>query len=90
MRFVADMSIQMILGESTALIAAVGLTQLYAFMYNKNSLSFTDMHLIVDFFIRVSIALSIDLVFNSFSFWLQMSYFNIAVVRVGRKNGGST
>ena len=85
MRFVADMSIQMILGESTALIAAVGLTQLYTFMYNNNSLSFTDMHLIVDFFIRVSIALSIDLVFNSFSFWLQMSYFNIAVVRVWKK-----
>ena len=34
MRFVADMSIQMILGESTSLIAAVGFIQLYNFMYN--------------------------------------------------------
>ena len=33
-RFVADMSIQMILGESTSLIAAVGFIQLYNFMYN--------------------------------------------------------
>jgi len=85
MRFIADMSIQMILGESTALIAAVGAIQLYGFMYNNNSLSFSDMHLIADFFIRVSIALSIDFVFNSFSFWLQMSYLNIAVVRVWKK-----
>ena len=85
MRFIADMSIQMILGESTALITAVGFIQLYSFMYNNNSLSFSDMHLISDFFIRVSIALSIDFVFNSFSFWLQMSYLNIAAVRVWKK-----
>ena len=85
MRFIADMSIQMILGESTALVAAVGFIQLYSFMYNNHGLSFSDMHLVADFFIRVSIALSIDFAFNSFSFWLQMSYFNIAVVRVWKK-----
>ena len=85
MRFIADMSIQMILGESTSLVAAVGFIQLYSFMYNNHGLSFSDMHLVTDFFIRVSIALSIDFVFNSFSFWLQMSYFNIAVVRVWKK-----
>ena len=85
MRLIADMSIQMILGESTALVAAVGFIQLYSFMYNNHGLSFSDMHMVTDFFIRVSIALSIDFVFNSFSFWLQMSYFNIAVVRVWKK-----
>ena len=85
MRLIADMSIQMILGESTALIAAVGAIQLCTFMYNNNSLSFTDMHVIADFFVRISIALSIDFVFNSFSFWLQMSHLNIAVVRVWKK-----
>ena len=36
MRFVADMNIQMILGESTSLIAAVGFIQLYNFMYNRS------------------------------------------------------
>ena len=82
MRFVADMSIQMILGESTSLIAAVGFIQLYNFMYNRNDASSTS---ITQFFIRVSIAISIDFFFNSFSFWLQMSYLNIAVVRVWRK-----
>ena len=82
MRFVADMSIQMILFESTSLIAAVGFIQLYSFMYNRNDASSTS---ITQFFIRVSIAISIDFFFNSFSFWLQMSYLNIAVVRVWRK-----
>ena len=85
MRFIADMSIQMILGESTAMVAAVGFIQLYGFMYSNHGLSFSDMHLVADFFIRVSIALSIDFAFNSFSFWLQISYFNIAVVRVWKK-----
>ena len=85
MRLVADMSIQMILGESTALITAVAFIQMYSFMYNNNSPSFTDMHLIEEFCIRVAIGLSIDLFFNSFSFWLQMSYFNVAVVRVWKK-----
>ena len=82
MRLIADMSIQMILGESTALIAAVGFIHLYSFMYNDTDHSFSEL---TQFFIRVSIALSIDFVFNSFSFWLQMSYMNIAVVRVWKR-----
>ena len=82
MRSVADVSIQMILGESTSLIAAVGFIQLYNFMYNRNDASSAS---IIQFLIRVSIAISIDFVFNSFSFWLQMSYLNVAVVRVWRK-----
>ncbi|XP_073246215.1 uncharacterized protein [Porites lutea] len=87
MRFVADMSIQMILFESTSLIAAVGFIQLYKFMYNRSDTSSasTNMVFITQFFIRVSIAISIDFVFNSFSIWLQMAYLNIAVVRVWRK-----
>ena len=81
MRLVADVSIQMILGESTSLIAAVGFIQLYKFMYPDGSPESP----FDQFFIRVSIALSIDFVFNSFSLWLQMSCFNVAVVRVWRK-----
>ena len=67
MRFVADMSIQMILGESTSLIAAVGVIQLYNFMCKGKDISSE----ITEFFERVSIALSIDFAFNSLSFWLQ-------------------
>ena len=85
MRFIADMSIQMILGESTALIAAVGFIQLYNFMYHDGDPSSSNVYFVKQFFIRVSIALSIDFVFNSFSLWLQMSYLNVAVVRVWRK-----
>ncbi|KAJ7392835.1 hypothetical protein OS493_010495 [Desmophyllum pertusum] len=84
MRFIADMSIQMILGESTALIAAVCFIQLYNFMYSADNQS-TNMYFVTQFFIRVTIALSIDFVFNSFSFWIQMSYLNVAVVRVWKK-----
>jgi len=82
MRLIADMSIQMILGESTALIASIGFIQLYSFMYNEADLSFSEL---TQFFIRVLIALTIDFVFNSCSFWLQMSYMNIAVVRVWKR-----
>ena len=39
MRSVADVSIQMILGGSTSLIAAVGFIQLYNFMYNRSDAS---------------------------------------------------
>ncbi|KAL9971422.1 hypothetical protein ACROYT_G023942 [Oculina patagonica] len=86
MRLIADMSIQMILGESTAMIAAVGFIQLYNFMYPTDKLlNKGNIYFMSQFFIRVSIALSIDFVFNSFSFWLQMSYLNIAVVRVWKK-----
>ena len=77
MRFVADMSIQMILGESTSMIAAVGFFQIYKFIYNGQEAS-----VITEFFTRVSIAISIDFAFNSLSFWLQMSYMNVAIDRV--------
>ena len=77
MRFVADMSIQMILGESTSMIAAVGFFQIYKFIYNVQKAS-----VITEFFTRVSIAISIDFAFNSLSFWLQMSYMNVAIDRV--------
>ena len=82
MRFVADMSIQMILGESTSLIAAVGFFQIYKFIYSGQKA----LSVITEFFTRVSIAISIDFGFNSLSFWLQMSYMNVAIDRVWKKS----
>ena len=82
MRFVADMSIQMILGESTSLIAAVGFFQIYKFIYSGQKA----LSVITEFFTRVSIAISIDFAFNSLSFWLQMSYMNVAIDRVWKKS----
>ena len=66
------MSIQMILGESTSMIAAVGFFQIHNFVYSGQKA----------LFIRVSIAISIDFAFNSLSFRLQMSYMNVAIDRV--------
>ena len=64
MRFMAHMSIQMILGESTSLIVAVGFFRILNFVYSgKKALSAK-----TEFFIRVSIAISIDFSFNSLSF----------------------
>ena len=54
MRFVADMSIQMILGESTSMIAAVGFFQIYKFIYNGQKA----LSAITEFFTPVSIAIS--------------------------------
>ena len=82
MRFVADMNIQMILGESTSLIAAVGFFQIYKFIYNGQKA----LSVITEFFTRVAIAISIDFGFNSLSFWLQMSYMNVAIDRVWKKS----
>ena len=80
MRFVADMSIQMILGESTSLIAAVGVIQLYNFMCKGKDISSE----ITEFFERVSIAHSIDFAFNSLSFWLQDVVYECFLWRVIR------
>ena len=77
----ADMSIQMILGESTSMIAAVGFFQIHNFVYSgQKALSAK-----TEYFIHVSIAISIDFAFNSLSFWLQMSYMNVAIDRVWKR-----
>ena len=77
----ADMSIQMILGESTSLIVAVGFFRIHNFVYSgQKALSVK-----TEFFIRVSIAISIDFAFNSLSFWLQMSYMNVVIDRVWKR-----
>ena len=81
-RLVADMSIQIILGESTALIMAVGYFQIYKFMYSDSNHSFTDYSLLLEFVKRVTAGLVIDLVFNTFSVWLQVFVLNVAVIRV--------
>ena len=64
MRFMADMSIQMILGESMSLIVAVGFFRILNFVYSGQKA----LSAITEFFIRVFIAISIDFAFNSLSF----------------------
>ena len=62
----------------------VGFIQLYNLMYLADPSS-NNLCYITQLFYRVSIALSIDFAFSSFSFRLQMSYLNIAAVRVWKK-----
>ena len=77
----ADMNIQLILGESTSLIVAVGFFRIHKFVYSGQKV----LSAITEFFIRISIASSIDFAFNSLSFWLQMSYMNVARDRVWKR-----
>lgn len=84
MRFVADVSIQLLLTEPTALVSAVGFIQLYRIMYPDNLHApgeyFTG--LFWEFLWRCLTGLGIDVIFNTISVWLQVMLFNIAVLRV--------
>ena len=81
MRFVADVSIQLLLTEPTALVTAVGFIQVYKFMYpDMSSRSLPD--LVWGFLERCATGLAIDVVFNTLSVWLQVRVFNIAVLKV--------
>ena len=84
MRFVADVSIQLLLIEATALVSAVGFLQLYKFMYPDNLHTSKDYFwdLIWGFLGRCLTGLAIDVVFNTISVWLQVTFFNVAVLKV--------
>ena len=81
MRFVADVSIQLLLTEPTALVTAVGFIQVYKFMYpDVSNQPVSD--LIWGFIERCATGLAIDVVFNTVSVWLQVTLFNVAVLKV--------
>ena len=82
MRFVADVSIQLLLTEPTALVTAVGLLQVYKFMFPDISNRSSVPDLVWGFFERCATGLAIDVVFNTLSVWLQVRVFNIAVLKV--------
>jgi hypothetical protein len=82
-RFIADVSIQIMMQEVTALMIALGFINVYQFMYSDANLF--NYQLITDFFIRASIGLSIDLVFNTISLLIQTRVINLAVNRVWKK-----
>jgi hypothetical protein len=83
-RFIADLSIQIMMHESSALITALGFITVYQSM-NSEPEPFINNQLIIDFFIRASIGLSIDLVFNTISLLIQTRVMNVAVNRVWKK-----
>ncbi|XP_068696253.1 uncharacterized protein [Montipora foliosa] len=81
MRFVADVSIQLLLTEATALVSAVGFIQVYKFMY-PDVLNQPVSDLIWGFIERCATGLAIDVVFNTVSVFLQVTLFNVAVLKV--------
>lgn len=81
MRFVADVSIQLLLTEATALVTAVGFIQVDKFMYPDNS-RISVSHLIWEFILRCVTGLAVDIVFNTVSVWLQVTIFNVAILKV--------
>ena len=86
MRFVADVSIQLVLTEANALVSAVGFSQLYNFMY-PDEFQTPDGYfesLIWQFLARCVTGLAIDVFFNTVSLWLQAMYLNVAVLKVWR------
>ena len=89
MRFVADVSIQLLLTEPTALVTAVGFIQVYTFMYPDIS-NPSVPELVWGFLERCATGLAIDVVFNTLSVWLQVRVFNIAVLKVWNSNNWRT
>jgi hypothetical protein len=83
-RFMADVSIQIMMQEATALITALGFINVYQFLYSEQK-PLTNYKLIFDFLIRAAIGLSTDMVFNTISLLIQTRVMNIAVNRVWRK-----
>lgn len=84
MRFVADVSIQLVITEANALVSAVGFSQLYKFMY-PDDVQTPDGYfenLIWQFLARCVTGLAIDVFFNTISLWLQAMYLNVAVLKV--------
>lgn len=84
-RFMADVSIQIMLQEGTGLVSALGFIQLYHFMYSDTKPAYSDFPVLGDFLIRATTGLLIDLVFNTLSVVIQTHYMNFAVMRVWKK-----
>ena len=81
MRFVADVSIQLLLTEPTALVSAVWFIQFYRYMYPDGSRPSVSK-LVWGYLERCITGLTIDVVVNTLSMWLQVTIFNVAILRV--------
>ena len=84
-RFIADVSIQIMMQESTALFTALGFIGVYRILYLSKTKPFYDYRVIADFFGRAFVGLFIDLVFNTISLLIQTRVMNVAVNRVWQK-----
>ncbi|XP_031551723.1 uncharacterized protein LOC116288990 [Actinia tenebrosa] len=81
-RFIADVSIQIMMQESTALITALGFIDIYRYLYKEYKHNFRP---IAHFLERAAVGLFIDLIFNTISLLIQTRVMNVAVNRVWKK-----
>ncbi|KAK3754249.1 hypothetical protein QZH41_020150 [Actinostola sp. cb2023] len=83
-RFIADVTIQIMLQEATALISSLGFMTVYQALYSREK-PFIDYEIIGEFFKRATVGLFIDLLFNTISLLIQTRVMNIAVIRVWKR-----
>ena len=83
-RFIADVSIQMMLQETTGLVSVLGFMTVYQVLYTREK-PFVDYKIIMEFIKRATAGLLIDLFFNTISVLIQTRVMNIAVCRVWKK-----
>ena len=83
-RFIADVSIQIMLQEAAGLVSVLGLMTIYKALYTREK-PFIDQQMMMEFFKRAAAGLLVDLFFNTISVLIQTRVMNIAVCRVWKK-----
>ena len=83
-RLTADMSIQGMLFESTAIAYSIGVIQVYYLVYGASHDKLAVFR--VEVVRRILVALAVEFVFNSIAVLFQIRYMNIPVIRVWRHN----
>ena len=81
-RINADISIQTMLCETTSLI----LCQAYYVLYIITNFKVSLGPILKDFIVKISVAMTVDLYFNSLSIFLQTHWYNVPIRRVWSKH----
>ncbi|XP_031551720.1 uncharacterized protein LOC116288987 [Actinia tenebrosa] len=82
-RLIADVSIQIMMHEASALMIGLGFFNIYQFIYGRRS--YTIYQCITDFLTGTSIGLAIDMTINTLSLLIQTRLINLPVNRVWKK-----
>ena len=81
-RLMADMSLQIMLQETAAIILTTGVTQLYQLVYDSSLTAEQGAGVLGKLLVYIYVALFTEFFFHSLSVVLQMRYLNLPVARV--------
>ena len=81
-RLMTDMSLQIMLQETAAIILTTGVTQLYQIVYDSNLTAEQGAEVLEKLLVYIYVALFTEFFFHSLSVVLQTRYLNLPVVRV--------